>query len=740
MFALAGVSLVAAPVHAGSDPPLRTARIRHVEAKIRVDGRLDEPVWSQLEALGGFVQTDPVEGAPASERTEAFLFYDNEKLYFGFKCYDSEPEKIVARYDTHDARTYSDSINIFLDPFGDRRSGYFFSVNARGVQFDALLSEASGMDATWDGIWESAARIESWGWSAEVAIPFKSIRFHPGQTWGINLGRDLVRRNERDNWQMVTRFDNFYRPSKAGVLEGVEGVEPSRNVELIPYFATRARRGAPSPFDNGQRYEGGGDLRWGVLPNATLNVTANPDFADTEADEINITLSRFELFFPEKRKFFNEGSNFFATPLNLFFTRRVGARLENGEPQRILFGAKLTGKIGAWSLGFLDARTQATHFSFNDSDTGARVTQFAPAANFLVLRVQRDIFKNSTVGLITVNRDQGRGDIGSAQRAHGVDLNIVAGPHTKWSSQFALTQNHTGAGVTSRLGFRSDFSYNTDRWEYYTGYKYLGRGFDISAIGFEPEFDRHAAYADLVYKPFINRHGIRQLFFETIYNSSSDTEGRLQDSGADAIVTAQFKNLWTLRGIYSYDRTRFNRFTGVPRCPPPFDCTPAFGSLADTRVYIEPRMVFTLQTNENRAVSLRYTFTARKIAQFRENFYGREQRHEFGLSARVFGRTRAQFSGILVREFLLDRTPFQDRRLFITRINQQFTTKLRARVLAQVSNNRRRQNFSLNSIVAYDFTSRSAFIVGYNYQRGSPVQPGDLGNEFFAKFSYLLHF
>ncbi len=747
LLAFAGLLLSPAAARPGTEPATRKTQIRHIEAKIHVDGRLDEPVWSQLTPLTDFVQTEPNEGAPASERTEAFLFYDNDKLYFGFKCYDSEPDKIIARYDTHDARTFSDSVNIFLDPFGDRRTGYFFSINARGVQFDALLSEAAGMDPTWDGIWESATRIESWGWSAEAAIPFKSIRFRPGQTWGINLGRDIVRKNERDNWQIVTRFDNFYRPSKAGLLEGVENVKPGRNLELIPYFSSRLRRGAPNPLDNGNRLEAGGDLRWGVLPNATVNAALNPDFADTEADEINITLSRFELFFPEKRAFFNEGSNFFATPLNLFFTRRVGARLtdqnglSSGVPQHILFGTKLTGRVGAWSVGLLDARTEATHFTAVDPNTGARVNDFAPAANFFVLRVQHDIWKNSSIGFVSVNRDQGPGDVGSTQRVHGVDLGIVAGPHVKWSTQAVYNQNHTTAfGGIHRFGFRSDFGYNADRWEAYFGYKYLGRGFDVSAIGFEPETDRHAAYGDIIYKPFIDRHGIRQIFFELDYGTSMDTEGRLQDAGADAVVRVQLRNFWSLRASYSYDRTRFFRFTPAANCPPPFLCTPAFAALTDTRVYIKPRVQLFLQTNENRPVSLGYTFTTRKMAQFHENFYGRAQQHELALQARLFGRTRIQFSGLLVREWLLDHTPFQDRRLFITRINYQFTRKLRARVLAQVTNDRRAQNFNVNSIVAYDFTARSALIIGYNYQRGAPVLASDLGNEFFAKFSYLFHF
>lgn len=735
--ALLVLALPAANAPAGTDPPTRGMQIRRIEAKIHVDGRLDEPVWSRLAPIHDFVQTEPDEGAPATERTEVFLFYNNDKLYFGFKCYDSEPGKIVARYDTHDARTFSDSVNIFLDPFGDRRTGYFFSVNARGVQYDGLLTEASGLDNAWDGIWESAARIESWGWSAEVAIPFKSIRFRPGQTWGINVGRDIVRKNERDNWQIVTRFDNFYRPSKAGLLEGIENVKPGRNIELIPYFATRVRRGAPNPLDNGQKHEGGGDLRWGPLTNLTFNAALNPDFADTEADEINITISRFELFFPEKRAFFNEGSNFFATPLGLFFTRRVGARLPDGEPQRIVLGAKLTGKVGPWSLGVLEARTEATHFNFTDPDTGIRAEQFAPAANFFALRAQHDIWKNSTIGFLTVNRDQAPGDVGSTQRVHAVDLNIVVGPHVKWSNQAAYNQNQTTAqGGIHRVGLRSTFDYNSDRWEIGGEYKYLGRGFDVSAIGFEPETDRHSGDAFVTYKPFLNRHGIRQLFFQLNYDTSIDTEGLLQNSGADADLRAQLKNFWNLRARYSYNRTRFFRFT------------PDFERLTDTRVYIEPRVQLSLSTNENRPLFLSYKFTQQKMAQFKENFYGRELRHDLGLTARLFGHTRVQFSGNWIREFLLDGTPFQDRRLFLTRVNHQFTPKLRARVLAQASNDRHGDLFSVNSIVAYDFTARSAFIVGYNYQRHQKTSPlldpflrsNDLGNEFFAKFSYLFHF
>ncbi|HWQ03187.1 MAG TPA: DUF5916 domain-containing protein, partial [Candidatus Nitrosotenuis sp.] len=623
------------------------------------------------------------------------------------------------------------------DPFGDRRNGYWFSVNARGVQFEGILSEASGLDPTWDGIWQSATHRESWGWTAEIAIPFKSIRFVAGRDWGVNFSRDIVRKNERAYWQFVARFDVIFRPSKAGTLTGIENIQPGRNIELIPYFSARARRGAPLAAENGEKYEGGLDVRWGILPNATLNLAVNPDFADTEADEFNITISRFELFFPEKRPFFNEGSNFFSTPLDLFFSRRVGERLPDGQPQRILFGGKLTGKVGGWSLGLLESRTLQQ--SYTDPSDGLRKT--ATGANFFVLRTQRDIFKNSSIGFITVNRDQSRGSaFGSTQRAHAVDLNIVKGANFRSSTQFAYTQNTSNADSGwSRVAFNTGFNFDSDAWEIDAGYQYVGRGVDLSAIGFEPEADRHSADASITWKPFLNRHGIRQIFFELNQDIALDTSGLTHDSGSDADLRVQFTNFWSARVRYSYDLVRFHDF-GAANCAPPFRCSPAFARLAPTRAYITPRVRLFLNTNENRPLYLRYEFASQKMAQFRENFYGRAQTHLLAITARMFGRTKVQFTGTIIREFLMDRTPFQNRRLLITRVNHQFSPKLRARVLAQFSNDRLTENYSVNSIVAYDFTARSAAIVGYNFQKTSPARPGNLGNEFFVKFSYLVNF
>ena len=327
-------------------PPARrkVLRIKKIEnPHVTVDGKLDEPVWRELEPITDFTQTEPDEGKPASEKTEAYVFYDDDNIYFGFKFYDRNPELMTHRFGGHDATTGSDSVNILLDTFHDRRTCDFFSLNSRNSQFDALANEGSGQtgfgsfDPTWDGIWYSATHLDTWGWSAEVVIPFKSVRIShlTDQVWGINIGRDVTRKNENDWWQPVSRFDQVARPSKAGDLVGLEGLHVGRNVELIPYFSTKYRRATWLPQYNGPTATGGLDARYGISGNLTASFTLNPDFADTEADVFNPTISRFEIFFPEKRKFFTEGANYFTTPLDLFFSRRIGARLPDGEPQRI---------------------------------------------------------------------------------------------------------------------------------------------------------------------------------------------------------------------------------------------------------------------------------------------------------------------------------------------------------------------------------------------------------------------
>lgn len=726
----------------------KTIRARKITgAHVRIDGKLDEPVWKELTPITDFTQTNPDLGSPVSEKTEAFVFYDDDKIYFGFRCYDSEPSKMVHRYGAHDAFTNSDSVNVFIDTFHDRRTGYFFSLNSRNSQFDATAQEtgqsgdfSSYYDPSWDGIWESGTSIESWGWTAEIAIPFKSIRVSQAaqQIWGLNLGRDIVRKNENSWWTPVSRYDATARPSKAGDLAGLENIHVGRNLELIPYASTRYRKADWAPQNAGANGNAGLDARYGVTQNLTLSFTVNPDFADTEADEFTSQISRFEIFFPEKRKFFTEGANYFASPLDVFFTRRVGQRLLDGEPQRILEGAKLTGKTGPWTIGALEAVTQ--HTDFIDPESGFHVV--SPSALFGVVRIQHDLLEKSSVGLVSVTRfqhglqrDQFNNVISQSESTNGVDLNIVSGAHITWASQFVANQNALNPGFNGQhLGGISNFRYDSESLTVQASGKYLGRQFDIRSTGFEPVTDRWTGQASVTYKPFINRWGMRQIFATLNYDEANGTRGELEESGADGEFDVQFKNFWTLKNVYSYDRTRFYDFLpGFARqlCPDNLSCT---------RLYVVPAWSLSLSTNSSRPYSASVTYLSRGLVQFDENFFGYSKELDLSINARVGEHLRIELSGVHDHELLRNGVFFQDRRFLVSRWTYQMTPKLRARALAQYSSDIHGHNLSVNSLVAYDFTARSAFFVGYNHQRRAPLDPVDLGNEVFLKLSYLFGF
>jgi hypothetical protein len=707
--------------------------IRKVEAKLKLDGILDEPVWQTLTPITHFIQAQPDEGAPASQRTEAFIFYDNDNIYFGFKFYD-DPKKIIHRLAAHDTATGSDSADILIDTFRDRRTGYWFSVTAAGVQFDGTINEGNrgivsgfgNIDLSWDGIWSSSVALHPWGWSAEVIIPFKSIRIPRAarQEWGVNLGREILRRQEFSYWVPVPRFEGFMRPYRTGSLP-LEDIRVGRNLELIPYFSVNDRQGGRQPQLEGFSGTGGLDARYGLTANLTANLAVNPDFADTEADEFTSQISRFEIFFPEKRKFFTEGANYFTTPLQLFFTRRVGARRPDGEPQRILQGGKLTGKTGPWTIGALEALTQEGDFI----DPSTQQKQTARGAFFGVLRVQRDIGQNSAVGFISVNRRQARGAVGQSESSHGVDLSLLSGQHIKWNSQVMVNLNDAHPGVDGQhMGWISDFNYNSNQYALEVEGKFLGRSVDISHTGFEPEVDRWSGLIDSTYKPFINRRGIRQLFFITNYEQSNGTRGEIEDSEATGAFQVQFTNFWTVQAAYQFGRVRF------------FDFTPGLQRLPTTRVYEAPAWQFQLTTPFNRALAFSLQYTTQKLVQFNENFYGFAKQFSFTTNARIGNHLRWDLSGVEVRESRRDRAFYQYRRFLISRWTYQFTHKVRTRVLAQYARDKHSNNLSINSLFAYDFTARSALFIGYNRERHVPADPGDLGNQIFFKLSYLFAF
>lgn len=411
--------------------PEKTIQALCIEELIHVDGCLDEPAWSRAQVVDDFIQQDPNEGEPISERTEVRILYDSRKLYIGFECYDSQPDRVVANEMRRDGELWqNDNVYVLLDTYGDKRRGFSFRTNALGAQEDCAITDSGqNVNGSWDCIWESAGRRHERGWTAEIAIPFNQLRFKENEemVWGVNFGRNIMHSNEAAQWVQVPRSQSWpgtYHPTYQGKLVGLEGIHSPAYFEIKPYLLGGASETFEEDWDRDAEGDAGLDIKYGVTPNLTLDVTLNTDFAQVEADREEVNLTRFDLYFPEKREFFLEGSGLFAfgagiggwgpPPLSLFYSRRIGIEEEEERQIPILGGAKLTGKLGSYSIGALNMLT--------------RETDGFPRTDFSVLRVQRDILNCSSLGFIMTNRQSGLGS--SYQRNGGIDLSFR--PQDQW--------------------------------------------------------------------------------------------------------------------------------------------------------------------------------------------------------------------------------------------------------------------------------------------------------------------
>ncbi|WP_456424603.1 DUF5916 domain-containing protein [Rhodocaloribacter sp.] len=367
--------------------PRRVTTIRRLR-DLAIDGHLTDADWQNAPVIDDFVQRDPHEGAAPSERTVVRVVYDNEALYVSARMYDSAPDSIVARLGRRDANLESDLFVFFIDPFHDKRTGYYFGVNAAGTLYDGVLMNDDWDDDSWDGVWVGKARIDDEGWTVEMRIPYSQLRFQKSDeyVWGINFRRDISRKNESDYLVYTPRQESGF-VSRFVDLVGMEQISPRRQVELMPYVTTRAEftdQPPGNPFNDGSRYVPGfgADLKVGLTSNLTLNATVNPDFGQVEVDPAVVNLSDVETFFPEKRPFFIEGASVFSfgrggsnnnwsfnwgNP-NFFYSRRIGRAPQGRLPShdyadvsegvRILGATKLTGRIGSINVGAIQALTE----------------------------------------------------------------------------------------------------------------------------------------------------------------------------------------------------------------------------------------------------------------------------------------------------------------------------------------------------------------------------------------------
>jgi hypothetical protein len=419
-----------------STPSLRAVRLPESVPAIRVDGRLDDSAWAAAAPASGFLQREPDMGAPATEDTEIRVVYDHTTLYVGVLARDARPDQVVGRilqrdrlirgdaFQTGIAWEGDDGIALLFDAFHDHRNAQVFATNPNGAEFDALLTdEGKEFNVDWRGVWRVAAKRTPEGWSAEFAIPFRTLRFPSGGdgTWGFNVARMIRRKNEEVLWSGWSRNDGgFHRVSRAGHLEGLDDLPRSGvNLEAKPYLLTGLTREVPDSGDfvHDQRLEAGVDLKWEVTPGLLLDVTANTDFAQVEVDDEQVNLTRFSLFYPEKRDFFLENAGIFefgwrqafeAPPFLLFFSRTIGVA-EDGEVP-LLGGARLTGRLGRQTIGVMDV--------FTDEAFGE------PKTSNAVVRYKRDVGEANYVGAMLTDRRSSAG----WNTAGGVDFSYWPAP------------------------------------------------------------------------------------------------------------------------------------------------------------------------------------------------------------------------------------------------------------------------------------------------------------------------
>ena len=419
-------------------PEQKVVQAVRTEEPISIDALLDEPVWKG-PASNGFTQSDPNDGAPSTEKTDVWVAYDDKALYVAAFCYDSDPKAIISRLGRRDSEVDSDWFVFAVDPYYDKQTGYRFGVNPAGSIMDEVLSNDVEDDESWDGVWQAKAHLNDQGWTVEMKIPFHQIRFPKKDeyVWGVNFSRVIKRKNETASFSWVPKNETGY-VSRFARLEGINGIKPGTHLEILPYAVGQTQL-RPSeqenPFETGHKTLGnlGFDLKFGLKSNLTLDATVNPDFGQVEVDPAVVNLSAYETFYEEKRPFFIEGASIFngfgrgGMHMNFninwpnptfFYSRRIGRApqgyvTQEGDyfafPDRttILGAAKVTGKLGGWSVGFINALT-SREFAQIDASGLRLEEEMEPFTYYGGLRAQKDIQKGQHgFGLIAtgVSRD-----------------------------------------------------------------------------------------------------------------------------------------------------------------------------------------------------------------------------------------------------------------------------------------------------------------------------------------------
>ena len=509
--------------------------------QITVNGNLDEPAWMKTQVVSELTQREPSEGEPASEMTEIRILYDDNNLYIGLICFDSQPNKIVANEMRRDVDLKdNDYFEIIIDTFHDHRNAFYFVINPFGARRDALIrDEGSNINWNWDGIWMAKVRRTGQGWTAEIAIPFYTLSFRKGnnQTWGINFGRHIARKREESYWAPILREYGWfgkYKVSICGHLTGLDNLSQKKKLQHMPFIiGGGVQEEEGDPFDRSGDL--GYDLKYRLTSNITADLTVNTDFAQVEADQEQFNLTRFSLFFPEKRGFFLEGADIFRfgeryramePPSTLFFFSRTIGLSEDGREIPVIGGVRITGKAGKYDIGFLNILTDRTSYEEDDEQVNIR------KANYAVFRIKRDFLEKSTVGVMFLSKDL----FGSSyyNRGAGFDFNLAFGPSLKMGGFAAktFTTDLKGKDWAANL----DFIWEGDFLVADVSYTDIGENFNTE-LGFITRTDIRKFKCNLAIGPRPNILNIRQTF---LFNNLAYIENHSGQLESRNIMTGMF--------------------------------------------------------------------------------------------------------------------------------------------------------------------------------------------------------
>jgi hypothetical protein len=489
-----------------------------------IDGKLDDEVWKNSSMINDLYQREPNPGEPGSEKTEFYFLYDHNNIYVGVNCHD-DPKLITAKELARDVSLGDDDrIQVIFDTYLDGRSGYWFQIGPRGSIGDALVNEnGKDFNKSWDGLWNGKARITDDGWEGELIIPYKTLAFKNGNsTWGLKLIRYIKRKSEISTWPATSLNANRFQISDAGRITGINDITQGIGLDLIPYITggfSKQQDENPDPVANG-----GLDIFYNITPSLKAALTFNTDFAQTEVDDKQINLTRFSLFFPEKRDFFLDGANYFTfgingdseDPMNTqnipFFSRRMGLDAE-GNPVPIIYGGKFTGKVGNWNMGFMHIKDD------NQWDN----------PGYTVGRVSRNLGKQSSIGLIGTNGDA-FSNVNSSLA--GLDLKLAS---SEISVNKNLTYNLYGLKSFSDslkgddISFGTEVNYPNDFLNFRVGYLQIGENYN-AGLGFVPRKNIRNFYGGIGLGPRPKnspvmqvKTGIRYIFFTDLKNGGLET-------------------------------------------------------------------------------------------------------------------------------------------------------------------------------------------------------------------------